>query len=181
MKNLIYFIAISLFFVRCNSSYIRVKDHDLFMVTPTDNAPFDTTARKAPYKSLSAFGTDTLAFLKYNFDHRKGYYSNKPLYILLKDLSIPIKSYIPHAINTISYNEGIYIDLLKTAKQSKRLVPKKANAEEHKLRFMSISFTNKSDITEANVKIVTKRGPWNENAKAYYNGKIVDEIALVFY
>lgn len=43
-----------------------------------------------PYKPLSAFGTDTVAFMKYNFVDRADYYVGKTLKEVAKDLQIPI-------------------------------------------------------------------------------------------
>lgn len=47
-----------------------------------------------PYKPLSAFGTDTTAFIMYNFMDRKGCYKGKTVKEVTKDLGIPIKFYV---------------------------------------------------------------------------------------
>ena len=47
-----------------------------------------------PYKSLSAFGTDTVAFMTYNFMDRADCYKGKTVKEIEKDLQIPIKDYV---------------------------------------------------------------------------------------
>lgn len=47
-----------------------------------------------PYKPLSTFGTDTTAFIIYNFMDRKDCYKGKTLKEVTKDLGISIKYYV---------------------------------------------------------------------------------------
>ncbi|MFV0329096.1 MAG: hypothetical protein ACK5KL_04580 [Dysgonomonas sp.] len=47
-----------------------------------------------PYKPLSAFGTDTTAFIIYNFMDRADYYKGKTTKEVVEDLQIPIKHYV---------------------------------------------------------------------------------------
>lgn len=46
-----------------------------------------------PYKPLSAFGNDTIAYLVYNFDDRADYYKGKTVKDIIGDLQIPIVYY----------------------------------------------------------------------------------------
>ena len=46
-----------------------------------------------PYKPLSAFGTDTVAFMTYNFRDRADCYKGKTLKEVSEDLQIPIKDF----------------------------------------------------------------------------------------
>lgn len=48
-----------------------------------------------PYKPLSDFGTDTIAFLHYNFNERADQYKGKTIAEILKDAQIPPKSFVP--------------------------------------------------------------------------------------
>lgn len=43
-----------------------------------------------PYKSLSSFNNDTVAYLVYNFETRADYYKGKTIDIVLKDIRIPV-------------------------------------------------------------------------------------------
>ncbi|MFT4221908.1 hypothetical protein [Dysgonomonas sp.] len=47
-----------------------------------------------PYKSLSTFNNDTIAYLVYNFETRAGAYKEKNVNDVLNDLRIPITFYI---------------------------------------------------------------------------------------
>lgn len=46
-----------------------------------------------PYKSLSSFNNDTVAYLVYNFETRADFYKGKTIDVVLKDLRIPIIFY----------------------------------------------------------------------------------------
>jgi len=70
-----------------------------------------------PYRPLSSFGTDTTAFIAYNFDARAACYIGKTLKEVMQDLGIPVKSYIPdHADNgefpNLDLYGGIYIYMM---------------------------------------------------------------------
>ncbi|MDR1714489.1 MAG: hypothetical protein LBS20_01440 [Prevotella sp.] len=64
-----------------------------------------------PYKPLSAFGTDTTAFIIYNFMDRADFYKGKTLKEVTKDLDIPIKYYVRIDLSrgTLFSGIGIYI------------------------------------------------------------------------
>lgn len=47
-----------------------------------------------PYRPLTEFGTDTTAFMKYNFKDRAECYKGKTLKEVNKDLQIPIKDFM---------------------------------------------------------------------------------------
>ena len=62
-----------------------------------------------PYKPLSAFGTDTTAFITYNFRERRECYEGKTLKDVIKDLGIPVKDYTRIDLRRGSLFSGIYI------------------------------------------------------------------------
>ena len=65
-----------------------------------------------PYKSLSAFGTDTVAFMTYNFKDRADCYKGKTLKEVAGDLQIPIKDFNSSTImgqENFGEIRGIYI------------------------------------------------------------------------
>lgn len=65
-----------------------------------------------PYKPLSAFGTDTVAFMTYNFKDRADCYKGKTLKEVAGDLQIPIKDFTRSAIHgRVNYGmvDGLYI------------------------------------------------------------------------
>jgi hypothetical protein len=62
-----------------------------------------------PYKPLSAFGTDTTAFITYNFKERRECYEGKTLKDVIKDLGMPVKYYTPINLRRGSLFSGIYI------------------------------------------------------------------------
>ncbi|MDR1504984.1 MAG: hypothetical protein LBT43_21240 [Prevotella sp.] len=66
------------------------------------------------YKSLSAFGTDTVAFMTYNFRDRADCYKGKTLKEVAGDLQIPIKDFNSSSImgqENFGKIRGIYIDI----------------------------------------------------------------------
>ena len=73
-----------------------------------------------PYKPLSAFGTDTVAFMTYNFKERADCYKGKTLKEIAKDLQIPIKDFNRSRITgreNFGMIDGLYIyifDRLRT-------------------------------------------------------------------
>lgn len=62
-----------------------------------------------PYKPLSAFGTDTTAFIIYNFMDRKDCYKGKTLKEVTKDLEIPVKHYVRVNLERGAMFSAIYI------------------------------------------------------------------------
>lgn len=62
-----------------------------------------------PYKPLSTFGTDTTAFIFYNFMDRKDCYIGKTLKEVTKDLEIPIKHYVRIEPERGAFFSAIYI------------------------------------------------------------------------
>ncbi len=65
-----------------------------------------------PYKPLSAFGTDTVAFMTYNFKDRGDCYKGKTLKEVAEDLQIPIKDFgISSVLEGDNFGKirGIYI------------------------------------------------------------------------
>jgi hypothetical protein len=75
-----------------------------------------------PYKTLSAFNNDTVAFLNYNFESRRDCYIGKTLADVVADLQIPVQSYmtLPDdtyiniysgvSIHIYPYNKVLYIE-----------------------------------------------------------------------
>lgn len=57
-----------------------------------------------PYKPLSEFGTDTTAFLVYNFMDRADYYKGKTLEEVAKDIQMPVK----HIVHSIIHRGGTF-------------------------------------------------------------------------
>lgn len=67
-----------------------------------------------PYKSLTEFGTDTTAFIIYNFMDRAECYKGKTLKEVSKDLQIPIKGFVTQRnFKKKSKIVGIYIYIFK--------------------------------------------------------------------
>ncbi|MFV0539521.1 MAG: hypothetical protein ACK5M3_19465 [Dysgonomonas sp.] len=64
-----------------------------------------------PYKPLTEFGTDTVAFMTYNFRDRADCYKGKTLKEVTLDLQIPIKDFmmIDNRLSDDNKSEGIYI------------------------------------------------------------------------
>ena len=70
-----------------------------------------------PYKPLSAFGTDTVAFMTYNFKERADCYKGKTLKEIAKDLQIPIKDFNRSRITgreNFGMIDGLYIYIYST-------------------------------------------------------------------
>lgn len=62
-----------------------------------------------PYKPLSAFGTDTTAFIIYNFMDRKDCYKDKTIKEVLKDLNLPVKHDVKFLSPRGSFFTGVTI------------------------------------------------------------------------
>lgn len=62
-----------------------------------------------PYKPLSAFGTDTIAFLRYNFKERADQYAGKTIAEILNDAQLPPKSFTPISSMYVGKEGGIII------------------------------------------------------------------------
>lgn len=68
-----------------------------------------------PYKPLSAFEKDTVAFMSYNFNDRADCYKWKTFKEVSQDLQIPIKDFmmisarLDNRLSDDNYSEGIYI------------------------------------------------------------------------
>ncbi|MFV0539522.1 MAG: hypothetical protein ACK5M3_19470 [Dysgonomonas sp.] len=68
-----------------------------------------------PYKPLTEFGTDTVAFMTYNFTNRADYYKGKTLNKVIHDLQIPIKGFqtspvkLKGQLPDTDNSQGIYI------------------------------------------------------------------------
>ena len=60
-----------------------------------------------PYKPLSAFGTDTVAFMTYNFKDRADCYKGKTLKNVVDDLQIPV---IYFTSSPLGRGDGMYPD-----------------------------------------------------------------------
>ena len=57
-------------------------------------ALYGQTKKELPYKPLTEFGTDTTAFVMYNFRDRGDCYKDKTVSDVLADLQIPVKTYL---------------------------------------------------------------------------------------
>ena len=62
-----------------------------------------------PYKSLSAFGTDTTAFIIYNFMDRADCYKGKTLKEVTKDLGMPVKYHAKMLLSRGTLFSGISV------------------------------------------------------------------------
>lgn len=60
-----------------------------------------------PYKPLTEFGTDTVAFMTYNFRDRADWYKGKTLKEIAHDLQIPIKDFQTSYVSRSNETENI--------------------------------------------------------------------------
>src|SRR6476469_6775791 len=90
MKN--YILIITLIISACNCKKINNSNPNKLS---TSVSVIDDKAFKA--KNLKEFGNDTMKFIQ-NLEKNKAHYINKPLSILLNDLDMPVKGYLPGTV-----------------------------------------------------------------------------------
>ncbi len=183
MKIFCIYIGLLIFLFGCKSS--RLKQEKVFVV-PTDVIITPQTTKldiscDFPFKSLESFRRDTLAFLRYNLGKRKNCYLGKPLYTLLSELNLPVKSYIPDARSRPQHSkEGIFIDFFETD-SLRSLYSKNKIIKSTKIKLIYFKFNNVISKKEINSTITAKHGKWDLLTKAYYENKSIEDIRLAFY
>ncbi len=125
-----------------------------------------------PYRELKRFRGDTLNYLQRNFVARKGYYQNKPLYVLFRDLEIPILEFVPIPPSSPIPQEpyGVYLNL----ENGQNLLHKR---KLEKIPNKLVIYTQDTIHNEKLRQLIIKsKLRWNKETEVFFGDKIVKDI-----
>ena len=126
-----------------------------------------------PFRPLKEFRGDTVAYVKTNFFQRKTYYENKPLEVLLKDLGIPIRSYITiYPFADIQHFSTIMLSLWPWAETAGTVLAGRD------VPLIHVTFDQPIALDSAAVlrRKDKPRGAWQEEEEAFFGSRKVKNI-----
>jgi len=129
-------------------------------------------------RNMTVIFTDTLSYLKTNFDTNKAFYIGKPVSTLLDDLELPVLSsdYTPPLVDQVF---DVSLDFISTSEVFKRI--------ENKGKIVSIIITfdkaileNDIVVLDAQIKAVypNNLGDWTPFDKTFYGSRIIKDIQV---
>lgn len=123
------------------------------------------------YKTLNSFKGDTLGYVQHNFINNKKKYVGKDLFTLLKDVEIPIKSYLPD-VNIIDKNTtpAIYLQFYPYDQAMER------EHSQNKPVDIIIVWSFKLPSKSIDSLWRTNKGEWKEAERIYFGKQIIKDI-----
>ena len=128
-----------------------------------------------PYKSLAAFNNDTTAFVKYNFSDRAACYVGKTLKDVMRDLGIPIQSFLTSTFgrNGTLY-EGMYIYIYPFSTVRQFIIKHKAP------NFIAITWMTPVSVNVLDaLEDTTDSYKWTPQVANYVMNMPIKEIGIV--
>ena len=167
-----------LFLTQCKS--VSVPKEKKVIITPLETwkpyvyvKPSDLGDTLKPYRPLETFNQDTTAYLKANFEERKGLYIGKPLDKLLNDLEVPIQKY---RYTFSDKHRTLYTDFTLILHRGKL---KKPNGDyQFNTIIMNIKWTKTLPISIADSIRDKHEGRWSEEAAKYYREQIMGDLGI---
>jgi hypothetical protein len=127
-----------------------------------------------PYKPLTEFGTDTTAFIIYNFMDRADCYKGKTLREVTGDLQMPIEDYVNQRnFRKKSKSLGINIYLYPIKIVNHR---RETNQE---INGVSITWEEEHDIYSDEFKKLRKMDGWNKDLYNYFKNMKIKKVETV--
>ena len=130
------------------------------------------------FSNSTVIYTDTLSYLKTNFDTNKAFYIGKPISVLLGDLQLPVLSSLPYNLISNQVTE-FSLDFISTSERFKR--------RENKGKIVEIFITFNQAIPSADIyalfqqiKIAypTNIGDWTSLDNTFYGSRIIKDIQV---
>lgn len=127
-----------------------------------------------PYRPLTEFGTDTTAFIIYNFMDRAECYKGKTLKEVSKDLQIPIKDFVIQR-NFKNKNKipGIHIYIYPSKKVN---YLRETNQE---INGIIITWEEEFNKNSEQFQKIYRKDEWDKETYNYFKGMKIKEIRAV--
>jgi hypothetical protein len=144
-------------------------------LSPKKHTDTNNSSRNPEFQPLNKFKGDTVSFIN-SILANKDYYVNKPLNVLLNDLSIPVKKYtIGNSFKNLNDNPNITLNIYTQIEIEQKL-PKRQDPSS-----LVIVWAKPLSL-EASINVGRKSGfVWTPEVADYFGKQIVGDIIKVRY
>jgi hypothetical protein len=130
-----------------------------------------STNQSSSYEPLEKFKGDTLGYVQHNFIDNKQKYIGKDLNTLLKDVEIPVKSYIPSG----STNQPTIMPAMHLEFYTSNQVTERLNSPD-KLVDIIIIWSPPLPYEGVEKMWLNNKGAWTDAERNYYGKQIIGDI-----